>query len=309
MSDHLSQLSTFVRVAELGSLSAAARALSVSLASVSRQIAVLEDRLGARLLERTTRRLALTEGGRTYLERARRILAEVVEADLAFSQFQSEPVGNLMVSGPTLFGQHYLSAAIPAFLARHQRVGVVLDLSDRFVDLVEEGIDVAVRIGEPADSSLIARRLGSFRRVVCAAPAYLAVRGAPAHPEALIDHDCVLATMMQPADEWRFVRAGERVVVRVAGRLRASNGDAALQGALGGAGIVLAQSWQIRDHVRAGRLKVLLDDWQTPEVAIQALYPSARHLSPKVRAFVDFLAERWRGEAFGRYDQAADAAA
>jgi DNA-binding transcriptional LysR family regulator len=302
MSDRLTQITTFVRVAELGSLSAAARALNLSLASVSRQIASLEDRLGARLLERTTRRLALTEGGRAYLERGRRILADLVEADLAVSQFQSEPIGNLMISGPTLFGQHYLSAAIPEFLARHPRVGVTLDLSDRFVNLVEEGIDVAVRIGEPADSSLIARRLGSFRRVPCAAPDYLAARGMPTHPSELAEHDCILATMMQPADEWRFARGQERVSVRVGGRLRASNGDAALQGALGGAGIVLAQSWQIRALVQSGRLRVLLGEWQGPEIAIQALYPSARHLSPKVRAFVDFLAERWRGEAFGRVE-------
>ena len=297
--DRFEAMQAFARTAELGSLSAAARAIDTSPASVSRLIAGLEDRLGARLIERTTRRLTLTESGRLYLERCRRILDELGEAEQAVAGLAGAPAGELRVSGPTLFGRHYLAAALPGFLARHPGVSLSLDLADRFVNLVEEGVDVAVRIGEPKDSSLIARRLGSFRRVVVAAPDYLLRDGEPARPEELAGRQCLRFTMLADAQEWRFARGPEQVSVKVGGRLRANNADAAIAAALNGGGITLASSWQVREHVRAGRLRLLLADWRTPEIVIQALYPSARHLSPKVRAFVDYLAERWREEDFG----------
>src|SRR5262249_41862661 len=207
--------------------------------------------------------------------------------------------GRARVTGAPCCGRHYVAGAMPGFLARHPGVSLSLDLQDRFVNLVEEGFDLAVRVGEPIDSSLIARRLGTFRRVVAAAPDYLLRQGEPARPEHLAERQCLRFTMLADAQEWRFARGPEQVAGKVGGRFRANNADAAIQAALAGGGIVLASSWQVREHVRAGRLRLLLPDWRTPEIAIQALYPSARHLSPKVRAFVDYLVERWQDEDFG----------
>ena len=301
--DRFELMSVFVAVVEGGSLSAAARRRNSSLATVSRQLATLEEHVGARLIERTTRQMNPTESGRTFFERCKRILGDVEEAETALSSVRSVPSGVLTVSAPILFGDRYLAPLLAEFLRHFPKTSVELSLLDRYVNLVEEVVDVALRIGALTDSSLVARRLGAFRRVVCAAPDYLHRRGEPRSPSDLSGHDCILFTALVDATNWHFAGPdGREVIVRVGGRLTANNADAALHAALGGAGLVLAPSWQVRDHVRAGRLKAILRAYELPEIPIHVLYPQARLLSAKVRAFVDFLTEAWRAEDFARLD-------
>jgi DNA-binding transcriptional LysR family regulator len=297
--DRLDAMGVFAKVVEAGSLSAAARALGVSLASVSRHLAALEDQLGARLISRTTRRLSLTEGGRAYYERCKRILGDVEEAEAAVSQFQATPSGRVVVSASVLFGRTFLAPALPDFLERYPRVAVELTLTDRFVNLVEEGVDVAVRVGGLADSSLVARRIGGFRRVVCAAPAYLKRRGVPKEPADMTGHDCLIYSMLAEVDRWRFIIEEREVAIPVTGRLRSNNQDVLLRAALDSAGIMLAPSWLVRDHVASGRLRLVLEDFEPESTPIHILYPHARLLSAKVRALIDYLAARWREEDFG----------
>ena len=296
--DRLAAMTAFVRVVEAGSLSAAARALNTSLASVSRQLAALERRLGARLMNRTTRRIALTEGGRAYYERSKRVLADIEEAEAALSQHQAMPSGRLVVSAPIAFGQVYLAPIIAGFLARHPRIAIDLSLADRFVNVVEEGIDVALRVGTLADSSLIARRLGTFRRVVVASPAYLKSHAAPRRPVDIAGHDCLSFSMLIDPVRWHFVADGKEIAVPIAPRLRCDNQLVLRQAAIDGAGLLLASSWFVREAVAAGRLQVVLDEFETPVVPIHVVYPHARLLSAKVRAFVDYLAAAWAGEDF-----------
>jgi len=297
--DRLAAMATFAKVVEAGSLSAAARTLNISLAAVSRQLAALEERLGARLMNRTTRRLALTEGGRAYYERCRRILGDVDEAESALSQFHAEPAGRLAVSASVLFGQLFVGPLLPDFLARFPRVAVDLTLVDRFVNLLEEGFDVAIRIGALADSRLVARRLGDFRRVVCASPAYLRAHGAPREPKDLAQHACLTFSMLADADAWRFSVGGREVAVPISGPLRSNNQRALIDAAMAGVGLFLAPSWLVREPVAAGRLAIVLAGFEPAPTPIQAVYPHARLLSAKVRAFVDYLAVRWENEDFG----------
>lgn len=297
--DRFEAMAVFIKVAEAGSLSAAARALGLSLTSVSRQLAALEERLGTRLVLRTTRRLALTEAGRLYHEQARRILGEVEEAEQALTAHQAEPTGRLHVAAPTLIGRLKLAPLLPDFLARHPGLAIDLTLTDRPVDLVEDGVDLVLRIGRQPDSSLIVRRLGGIRMRVCAAPAYLARRGEPASPEDLAGHDCVVFAMAPGPVSWPFQTAVGRVTVPVAARLRANDLDAAVAAALAGAGLVRAPSWQVADLVAAGRLTAVLTGYERPSAPVQALFLPSRLLSPKIRLFADFLAGRWIGRDFG----------
>ena len=297
--DRFEAMAVFVAVAEAGSLSAAARELGLSLTSVSRQLAALEDRLGTRLILRTTRRLALTEAGRLYREQARRILSEVEEAEQALTAHQSEPSGRLHVAAPTLIGRLKLAPLLPEVLARHPRLSIDLTLTDRPVDLVEDGIDLAIRIGRLPDSSLIVRRLGHIRMQVCAAPGYLARRGEPAAPEDLAGHDCVVFAAAPGPVSWPFQTPAGRVTVPVAARIRANDLDAAVAAALAGAGLVRAPSWQVADLLAAGRLKPVLTAYERPSTPVQALFLPSRLLSPKIRLFADVLAKRWAGRDFG----------
>lgn len=296
--DRFAAMSTFVAIVDAGSLSAAARRLQSSAAAVSRQLAALEEELGARLINRTTRRLTLTEGGRSYYERCKRILGDLGEAEAALSVHQVAPAGRLIVSAPVPFGSRFLAPVLADFMRQYPQVDIDLSLTDRFVNLVEEGIDVAVRIGARGDSSLIARRLGSFRRVVCGAPAYLADLGEPREPADLARYKCLIFTRLFDAYEWHFAKGGRELPVRVSASLRADSLDVIMQAALDGAGLCLANSWQIREHVAAGRLKVLLRDYELPEVPIHIVYPHARLLSAKARAFIEFVVERCAKEDF-----------
>jgi DNA-binding transcriptional LysR family regulator len=292
--DRFAVLEAFVRVAETGSFSEAARRLRTSKSAVSRHVAALEADLGVRLLQRTTRSLTLTEAGHGYFGRASRILADLVEADQSVSRMQAAPRGRLRVNAPMSFGYLHLAAAIPDFLVRHAEVSVELTMNDRFVDLVDEGFDMAVRIGSLADSSLVARRLAPIRRAVCASPDYLAARGTPASPDDLQTHDCIGYTAVAQPQEWRFLDTdGRPRSMAVTGRLCANNGDAIRAAALRGAGIAYMPTFIVGGDLKNGGLTKILDAFVPQDMTLNAVYPHARHLSPKVRAFVDFLAERF----------------
>ncbi len=276
----------FSQVVSEGSLSAAARRLGISKASVSRELAALERRLGAQLLRRTTRRMSLTEVGEVFLERCQRVAEEAEAAELSVSRLQAEPRGQIRLAAPMSFGHLQLAPRIPAFLERHPGVRVDLDLTDRSIDLVREKFDLSVRIGRPRGQSLIQRRICTLRLLVCAAPAYLAQRGTPTDPEELREHECL--NYRPPPVEWSFTRA-RRVPTR--GRFNADNGDALRQAALRGHGVTFLPSFLVGDDVRAGRLVPLLTGHVDAETGLHAVYPESRHLSPKVRVFIDWLAE------------------
>jgi DNA-binding transcriptional LysR family regulator len=257
-------------------------------------VAALESDLGVRLLQRTTRSLTLTEAGRGYVIHASRILADLAEADQSVSQMQAAPRGRLRVNAPMSFGYLHLAPAIPDFLVRYPDLSIELTMNDRFVDLVDEGFDMAVRIGSLADSSLVARRLAPIRRAVCASPDYLAARGTPTSPDDLQAHDCIGYTAVAQPQEWRFIDAdGRPRPVAITGRLCANNGDAIRAAALGGAGIAYMPTFIVGADLQNGGLSKILDAFVPQDMTLNAVYPHARHLSPKVRAFVDFLAERF----------------
>lgn len=290
--DRLEGMAVFVRVAELGGFSAAAQAMGLSKSAVSKQVSALEERLGVRLLNRTTRRLALTEAGETYRDWCARIVQEVEEAELEAGRHGSEPRGRLRVSAPMTFGFLALSPLVPEFLARHPGIELDLTLDDRIVDLLAEGFDVALRIGSLRDSSLVARRLATARVVCAASPAYLARAGTPAEPDDLRRHDCLRYTYRRSPDVWEFVRGGEVRAVRVRGSLSANNGDALRAAALRGLGVVCLPDFMVGEEVERGDLVRLLAGWDTAEAPIHAVWPPQRHPAAKLRAFIDFLAER-----------------
>ncbi|HLN23174.1 MAG TPA: LysR family transcriptional regulator [Patescibacteria group bacterium] len=292
--DRLDSMEAFVRVAEAHSFSEAARRLNLSKSVISRQVSALEADLGARLFHRTTRSLSLTEVGQAYFERCARILADIDEANLAVSSHQANPRGKLRIAAPMSFGLLHLAPVIPAFLERYPDIEIDMSMNDRFVSLIDEGYDLAVRIGKLGDSSLIARTLAPARRVVCASPAYLAKRGTPLTPSDLTKHCCLTYSNMSLSDEWDFCTPdGTRWPVEVKGRLRIDNGDALRQAALAGIGVVMQPSFIVGRDLQAGTLTAVLTEYLAQDVAIHAVYPHNRHLSPKVRAFVDFLAERF----------------
>lgn len=293
MVDRLQSMSVLVKAVETGSLSAAARVLGLTLPAASRKLAALEEHLGARLLTRTSRRLAVTEEGLIFYEKARQILAEVEEAEAALSLSRTEVSGRLSISAPTLIGRLRVAPMLPEFLALHPDVSIDLTLVDRYVNLAEEGIDLAVRVGELPDSDLIARRLGEVSRVVCAAPGYLARRGTPHTPDELTAHDCLVFADARNDTEWRFEQPGDTRRMPIPGRLRTNSLDAVVSAALGGAGIARVPGWQVAGYIADGRLVRILETFERPAVPIHAVYGHRRLLAPRVRAFVDFLVERW----------------
>jgi len=288
-------LEIFVRVVEKGSFSAAARALDLTPSAVSKQINRLENGLGARLFNRTTRSLRLTEVGTAFHERVRRILGDLAEAEEAVANLGGEARGLLRLNVPNAFALHHIAPLIPAYLAAHPQVRVDMLLNDRYVDMIEEGYDVSIRVGELADSSLIARKLAENRRVACAAPAYLANCGPLREPSDLTAHNCLVYTYRASRNDWRFIGPdGEEQVVRVSGNLETNSAEALKSGVLDGLGIGLLPLWLVGEDLRDGRLVEIMPDFHTPDSAIYALYAPGRHLSPKVRSFVDFLAEQFR---------------
>ena len=281
-------LALFVKAVDTGSLSGAARALRLSLPSVSRHMTALEERIGTRLLIRTTRSLALTEAGRNYYEHAKQILAHLDEVEANLLADAAVPSGKVSVWGPTLFGRVFLVPLLARFLADNPRVTLDVTLLDRPFNLVEEGIDLGIRIGPLTDSSLIVRRLASLLWVVSGAPAYLEKRAEPNTPAELTNHDCLVFS--QPGYEWRFRKEGRTISMQVPVRMSANTLDAVVAAAVAGAGLVYAPAWQVRDHVAAGRLRVVLRDYEVAPLPINAILSHNRLLSAKVRSLLDFLA-------------------
>ena len=295
--DRLQSMEAFVKVVEQGSFAGAANVLGLSRAMVSKHVAALEDRLGVRLLQRTTRRLNLTEVGRAYFDRSREILSQLAEAEETASALQSTPRGTLRINCSTGFGVRHLAPALAAFQTQYPELQVDLNLSDRLVDIVEDGFDLVIRIGNLQDSSLIARRLAPSRMVLCASPAYLAAHGTPAHPDELPGHNFLSYAYASTRDDLTLTHAdGRKVTTRLSGNLIANNGDALLAASLAGQGIVVLPTFFVGSEIAEGALKVLLPEWRPPQLTVHAVYPVNRHLAAKVRLFVDFLADRFRGE-------------
>ncbi|HKU12845.1 MAG TPA: LysR family transcriptional regulator [Steroidobacteraceae bacterium] len=288
---NLTDIAIFVKVVELSSFTAAADALDMSQPVVSKAVTRLEEKLGARLLNRTTRRLSLTEAGSELYGRSVRALAEIENAELEVARFQTEPRGLLRVSAPMSFSILQLGPALQTFLTRFPGVTLELSMDDRQVDLVEEGFDVAVRIGRLQDSNLIARKLAPCSQVICASPAYLAQRGEPQRPEDLLEHSCILYSLLSAPREWRLSGPdGELHTVPVNGTVQSNNGMVNRAVALAGGGIVLLPTFYLGEQLRSGALKPVLCKFKPQELAVYAVYPERRNLMPKVRAFVDFLA-------------------
>lgn len=295
MLDRVTGMQVFARAATLGSLSAAARALGISQTMATKHIAAVEERLGVKLLHRTTRRLTLTEAGRQYLDAAERIVAELAEAEAAVSADRLEARGTLRVNVPVSFGIREIAPLMPEFARSYPSVAVDLGLNDRVVDLIEEGWDMAVRIGRLKESAMIAKKLAPCRTALCAAPAYFADRGTPRRVADLGDHNCLGYTLSQTlgSDRWSFGADGAWTVP-VSGNLRANNGDALVAAAVAGQGLIYQPTFLVSAEVRAGRLASITLDHPTVDLAgIFALYPPDRRPPAKVRAFIDFLAQRF----------------
>jgi len=294
--DRLDGMAAFAAAVEAGSLSGAAKRLGCSLASVSRQISAIERHFGVTLLARTTRRLALTDEGRDYYEHVKRIVSEVVDAERTLSAQAKVPRGRLRISAPTLIGRLRLAPLLSAYLADHPQVSIDLTLLDRLPNLLEDEIDLAIVLGHLPDSSLVRRSLGHVRRILCAAPDYLAIRGMPATPQDLATHDCLIFTTTPGSATWTFQISGRRTEIEVPARLRSNALDVVVSAALGGSGIARAPSWQVQDHVSAGRLQLMLQDFERPSLPLQMIFSDPRHFSRKVQSFADFLAQQWNGD-------------
>jgi len=286
----------FAAVMETGSFAEAARRLGTSSGQASKLVSRLEADLGVRLLNRTTRALSPTEVGQAYCERIRAVIDELDALGEAVKNRSGSVSGRLKLTAPLSFGTKQLVPALVAFASRYPDVSLEVAFSDRLANLVDEGFDAALRIGHQSDASTVVRKLCESRIVVVASPAYLATRGTPATPQELAVHDCVVDTNFKDRDTWHFLVAAKPVTVNVRGRIHLSNADTCVAAAEAGLGITQVPSFVAGDAIHAGRLMPLLRGYEPPAVPVQAVYPPGRHLALKVRALVDFLAERFRGE-------------
>jgi DNA-binding transcriptional LysR family regulator len=294
--DRLQAMTTFVTVAETGGFSAAARKLDVSPSVVSRIVTELEEHLGVRLLTRTTRIVRLTETGSAYFENCRRILGEIDEVEQAATGIHTAPRGLLTITAPVLFGAAYVTPLAVEYLQRYPEVELNCLFLDRIVHVIDEGIDVAVRIGALPDSSLQAIRVGAVRRVLCAAPAYLQRCGTPATLDDLAAHTTIATTGASASVDWRFTVDGRPRSLRTQPRLTTTTNDASIAAAVAGFGIAQALSYQVAHHLRAGRLQLVLEAFEQPELPINVVHREGRHPTQKVRAFVDLAIDRLRGD-------------
>lgn len=290
--DRFHELEVFVAVAEAGSFAKAGTRLRLSPPSVTRAISAMEERLGVQVFNRTTRSLMITEAGQRYLENARRILSDMDAAEKDAVGEAAVPHGHLSITASVMFGRTHLSPIICGFLGQNPRMSVSLILLDRIANLVEEGIDVAVRIGHLPDSKLIARRLGSVRRVLVACPDYLARRGIPRQPSDLRLHSMIAFTGLMPSREWRYLDGRSGNSVSFAPRFEVNDASAAIAAAEAGDGITLALSYMVADKVREGRVVTVLDEFSPPPVPVSLVYPEARIMAPKLRSFIDFSVPR-----------------
>lgn len=294
--DKLQAMATFVQIVERGSLTAAAASVETSLPSVVRTLAALEKTLGVRLLNRTTRRISLTQEGRHYLARCRSILAEIDEAEMALSSQRQEPRGELRVTAPVLFGQLHVTPIVTRFIRQFRETSVELLLLDRVVSLVEESIDVAVRIGHLADSSLIAIPAGHVRRVVCASPQYLKERGLPQEPKDLLKHDCLRLIGLAPGAAWNFRHKGRTLSVPVRGQFVCNQAAATIDACIDSLGIGTFLSYQVAPLVAQKKLKLILIEYEPPPIPLSIVYPHAKLLSARVRVFAEWATESLRTE-------------
>lgn len=293
--DRIEDIRLFLRVLDLGSISAAARTLDLSAAVASQRLKRLEVALGVPLLQRSTRNLKVTPEGAALAERGRPLIEDLEALTSDLRQSAEEVSGTLRITLPAAFGRQYISPLLPEFLARHPRLRLSIDLSDAMLDLVGEGIDLGLRIGTLEDSSLIARRLADNRRVLCASPDYLQRRGAPETPGDLEKHDCLLMVGTKgPRDRWTLLAPdGRETTVRVGGPFESNMGEVVRDAVLAGLGISLHSSWHVCDDLKAGRLEVVLPDYRIPESGIYAVMPQRRLMLPRVRAFIDFIAAKF----------------
>ncbi|MEL7462542.1 MAG: LysR family transcriptional regulator [Pseudomonadota bacterium] len=294
--DRLSEMEAFTRVVELGGFTEAARKLGVSKSAVSKHVAALETRLGARLLNRTTRRVSPTEIGLAYYDKAQTVLSAVGEADAMATSMQDTPTGELRITAPLSFGLRYVAPALASFLAEYQNVSAQLEFEDRRVELVSAGYDLAIRIGELPDSSLRARKLAETELNLVASPAYLKRRGEPKTIEDLSDHELLHYSILSSGNSWRLIGPnGDERPVRVGGRLSVNNGDALNQAARDGIGISLSPNFICSEDLRSGALIEVLPDRRPKPIGVYAVYPSGRYTQPKLRVFIDHLAEVLKG--------------
>lgn len=291
--DTLDGMRTLVTVINEGSFTRAAERLSMSPQLVSKYIGQLEARLGTRLLNRSTRRLSITEAGQAYFERCTHILAEIDELEDAVGDMSVTARGTLRINAPMSFGEQHLTPAVSAYQRKHAEVRVDMTLDDRVVDVVSEGFDLAIRIGELSDSALVARPLAPVNLVVCAAPDYLSEHGIPESPDDLVRHSCLGYAYWSGRDHWRFEADGRQLDVQVDGRLRANNGTALRRAAVAGSGLILQPTFIVGDDLRDGRLVRVLTEFTIKPLALYAVYAHRQYLSSKVRTFVDFLPEHF----------------
>ncbi|MCQ8781850.1 LysR family transcriptional regulator [Mangrovibrevibacter kandeliae] len=303
--DRLGSILAFVRVAELGSFAHAARALGISASAVSKSVARLEDHLGLRLFQRTTRALSLTEDGRTFYGRCAKILEELDEAERSMRERASEPSGVLRVELPTALGRTVIAPALGRLTRQYPQLKVDASFDDHLTDPIQAGLDALVRIGEPRDLRLMVRRVGTVRYVVCGSPAYLAAHGAPQTPEDLKDFDCIRRLPRDASSyaPWKFARPGTDAAFerQVAGTLSFDSNDVILDAGLAGTGLVQLHDYMARPHLRSGQLVQVLDAYAASGPPISVLFPSNRHLAPKVRVFIDFVADILRPNDDGRH--------
>ncbi|HEX3504853.1 MAG TPA: LysR family transcriptional regulator [Xanthobacteraceae bacterium] len=291
-------MAVYAKVVDSASFAAAARHFGMSPAMVSKHIQTLEDRLGVRLLNRTTRRVSPTEAGQDYYERAVRILADMEDAEAVAGDMQTSPRGQLRVTAPTSFGTHRLAPAVADYLVKYPDVSIDLSLDNPYVDLVDKRFDLGIRFGHLESSSLIARKLYTLETYLCASPAYLAKKSAPRHPADLAKHRCLVYNGPGGQKLWHFVdRDGKEEIAHVSGRFQANSGDVLVPPALNGCGLLMAPDYLLEDHLKAGRLVRVMLDYRTQETPVYAVYPS-RNPSAKTRTFIDFLTAR-----FGRANQ------
>ncbi len=289
-----SEFAFILRIVKDGSLSAAARELGVSSPAATKRLAQIEERLGVRLFNRTTRRISLTAEGEIYVESARQILSDIEDLEQRLTSGRVAPRGLLRVNATFGFGRGYIGPVVSAFRRKYPEVDVLLQLTDHPLNLTDEAFDVGIRFGDLPDARIVARRIAHNRRLLCAAPSYLAARGRPRTPHDLLRHDCLVLRQHGSAyGVWRLTRGRRSESVKVRGPLSSNDGAVVLGWALDGHGILMRAEWEVAGHIRAGRLEVVLPEHQLPPADIFAVYPERHHLSAKVRAFVDFLVERF----------------
>ena len=300
--DQFKQISTFVDIVAKGSLSASARAEGIAPAMIGRRLDALEERLGVKLLQRTTRKIALTPEGSSFLEDCQRILAELAQAELAVSAGSARASGHLTISAPAGFGRQHVAPLLPSFLTEHRDVSLTLNLNDRVVDLLGEGIDVAIRIATLSDSSLVGVKLAENKRVVVASPAYVKRNGTPKTLDQLARHNCLAISSDGSQRGWTFRQNGKNVTIKVGGNMVCNDGEVLHDWALGGKGLAWRSMWEVGSEIESGQLVTVLDDFAAPGNDIYAIFAQRRHLPLRIRALIDFLRRAYSAPDYWRRD-------